>query len=220
MLDDDSRVGIADGARGLDEFLLLEREELRANEPGHRHPLQDPDDRDDHDEDPDLGPEHRPQRVAEEIDDDQQERQDREREKEIGEPHERVVEPAEVARERADRHPERDRDDHRGQADRDRDASTPERAREDVPAQVVGAERMVGGWPLQRLREVDRVHLGRPDIGADEGRDDEERKHYEPGHGELVAPELVPRVAPEGARRAKHVRLHRRRGEPGLGGRH
>ena len=74
---DDPPVGVPDGPRGFDELLLLEREELRAHQSRDRHPLQHADDGDDHDEDPELGTERRPQRVAEQIDDHQQKRQDR-----------------------------------------------------------------------------------------------------------------------------------------------
>ena len=47
----------AERARGLDELLLAQRQELGAHQPRHRHPAQAADHHDDQDEDAALGPE-------------------------------------------------------------------------------------------------------------------------------------------------------------------
>ena len=217
---DDREVRVADRACGLDELLLLEREELRAYKACDGHPLQQADDRHDHDEDPDLGAEGRAQHVAEEIDDDEQERKDRQRQEEIGEPHEGVVELVEVARQGPDERPERDRDEHRGEADRDRHATAPQGAREDVAPEIVGSERVIGRWPLERDRVIKCVDADGPEVRPDQGRDDQEGEHRQPGHGEPVTPELVPGVGPQGPRRPQHVGLDRGRREASLRCRH
>ena len=47
----------AERARGLDELLFAQRQELRAHQPRHRHPAQAADHDDDQDEDAALGAE-------------------------------------------------------------------------------------------------------------------------------------------------------------------
>ena len=54
----------AQRARGLDELLLAQREELRAHQPRHRHPAKAADHEHDQDEDADLGAEHRPSALS------------------------------------------------------------------------------------------------------------------------------------------------------------
>ena len=63
----------AQAARRLHEFLLAQRQELGADEAGDRHPAQAADHRHDQDEDAGLRPERLAERVAEEIDDQEQE---------------------------------------------------------------------------------------------------------------------------------------------------
>src|SRR5207248_1600206 len=71
-------------ARRLDELLLAERQELGAHQARDRHPAQAPDDRDDQDEYASLRAERLPQRVAEEVDDQQQQGEPRERQEHVG----------------------------------------------------------------------------------------------------------------------------------------
>jgi hypothetical protein len=69
------RSGEAPSARAaLDELLLAQGEELRPHQARHRHPAEAADDDDDQDEDADLRADPDFQRVAEEIDDQQEQR--------------------------------------------------------------------------------------------------------------------------------------------------
>ena len=64
-----------EAARRLDELLLAQRQELGADEPRHRHPAEAPDHHHDQDEDARLGAERLLQGVAEEVHDQEQERE-------------------------------------------------------------------------------------------------------------------------------------------------
>ncbi len=101
------------------------------------------DHRDDQDEDAELRPDQRLQRVAEQVDEQQQQRQLRQRQEQVGQPHQRSVDAAaRDAGERADDRADDDRHQHRREPDRERDASAVEHAREQILAEIVGAERM------------------------------------------------------------------------------
>ena len=76
---DDAQPRGPEGAGGLHELLLAQREELRAHQPRHRHPAESADHDYDQDEDAGLGSDERLQRIAEEIDDEEQQRQLRQR---------------------------------------------------------------------------------------------------------------------------------------------
>jgi hypothetical protein len=103
--------------RRLHELLLAQGEELRAHEPGHGHPAQPPDEDDDHDEDARFGAQRFRQHVAEEIHDEEQERELGQGEEEIGDPHERVVHRAAgLAGDGADGGAHRDGHEHGGDA--------------------------------------------------------------------------------------------------------
>ena len=67
--------GRAEGACRLDKFLFAQRQKLRAHQPRYRHPAERPDHRDNQDKDAEFGPHHLLQRVAKQIDDEQQHRQ-------------------------------------------------------------------------------------------------------------------------------------------------
>ena len=84
-------VGRAQAARRLDELLLAQREELGPHQARHRHPAKTADDADDQDEDAELRAHDLLHRVAEQVNDQQQERELREGEEEVGQPHQRVV---------------------------------------------------------------------------------------------------------------------------------
>ena len=124
---------------------------------------------------PTSGPTSALQRIAEEIDDEQQQRQLRQREEEIRQPHQRRVDAAaRDARDRADQHADDDRDQHRREPDRERDAPAVEHAREQVLAEVVGAERVLPRRTLQPRAEVDLVDRHLP-----EQRPDQHREHHD-----------------------------------------
>jgi hypothetical protein len=84
----------AQRSRRLHEFLLAQREELRAHQPRHRHPAEAADDADDQQEYADLGAERRLQAVAEQVDQQQQQRQLRQRQEQVRQPHQRRIHPA------------------------------------------------------------------------------------------------------------------------------
>ena len=176
--------------------------ELRPHEARHRHPAEAADHEDDEDEDPHLRSEGVLQRFAEQVDEDQQQRQPRQRQEEVGQPHQRGVDhPARDSGDGADRHADDHAHQHRREADRERDAPAVEQAREDVLAQVVGPERMLQRRRLQARAEVDLVDLQLPDQ-----RPDGDREHHEGEHGQrhqrhAMASEPTPGVGPEGRRR-------------------
>ena len=62
--------------------------------------------------------------------------------------------------------PTNDRDQHRGEADRERDTPAIDHARQNVLAEIVGAEGMRQRRPLQPRHEVDVVDLDPPDEAA------------------------------------------------------
>ena len=84
-------------------------------------------------------------------------------EEEIREPHERGVHAAaRGARHRADDHADDDRDQHRGEPDRDRDAAAVEHARKEVLPQIVGAEGVLAAkGPARRaLKSISLIGTG------------------------------------------------------------
>jgi hypothetical protein len=183
----------AEGARRLDEFLFAQREELGPDQARDRHPAEAADHEHDQDEDADLGAERRLQRLAKEIDQDQQQRQLRQRQEQVGHPHQGGVDgAARNAGDGADRHADEHRHQHRRQADRERDAAAVEHAREDVLAEVVGAERMGERRRRQARGEVDLVDLQRPDHRPEGDHQDHRRQDDEAEHRQLVAAKAAP----------------------------
>ena len=138
---DEAALAGAERARRLDELLLAQGQELGAHQPRHRHPAQAADDDDDEDEDAALRPEDGLEGVAEEIDHQQQQRQRRQRQEQVGEPHQaRADTAARHAGDGADDGADHDGDHHGGQADGERDAPAIEHARQQVLAEIVGAQ--------------------------------------------------------------------------------
>jgi hypothetical protein len=149
----------------------------------------------DQDEDADLGTECRLQRVAEQVDQDQQQRQLRQRQEQVGHPHQRRVDgAARDAGDRADRHADEERHQHRRQADGERDAAAVEHAREDVLAEVVGAERMDRGRRVQARREVDVVDRDLPDQRPERDHEHHHGEDDQPDDGEPVPAKAAPRL--------------------------
>ena len=193
-----ARLAGAERARRLDELLLAQREELRAHEPRHRHPAQAADDDDDQDEDAALRPEHALEGVLEEIDHEQQQRQRRQRQEEVGEPHQAGADrAARHAGNGADDGADDDGDDHGGEADRQRDAPAVEHARQQVLAEIVGAERMRPRGPLEARREIDLVDRHAPQRTARAGSPATITIRMMPlANGQAVAAEPPPRLQP------------------------
>jgi hypothetical protein len=136
--------------------------------------------------------------VAEEIHDEEQERELRQGEEEIGDPHERVVHRAAgLARDGADGGAHRDGHEHGGDTDGERNAATVEHAREQVLPEVVRAHRVRPRRRLELRLEVDLVDRHAVDQGA---REDGKHHDGEGGRaegGEAVPAEAAPRVGRE-----------------------
>jgi hypothetical protein len=126
---------------------------------------------------------------------DEGERQDQPREcqEDVGEAHQNVVDPAaDIAGHRADQ----DADGHHQDADQPddvkRDPRAPDDALVDVPAQLVGAEPMLGA---RRQQAVGEMLLGPVSLGQErrqggdqhQGRDDQQ-----PDHGDRIGAERAP----------------------------
>src|SRR5215207_9823379 len=83
------------------------------------------------------------------------EQQDREGEHDVGQPREHRVDPsAEVPGEQPDRDADEHREAGRDERDLERDARAVDRAREDVPAETVDAERVLTGRAGRRPEDV------------------------------------------------------------------
>src|SRR5207249_12208719 len=188
-------------ARRLDELLLAERQELGAHQARDRHPAQAPDDRDDQDEYASLRAERLPQRVAEEVDDQQQQGEPRERQEHVGDAHQRVVDlAAHEPRRRANRGPDRDRDQHRRDPHGERDAASIEHARQQILAEVVGAERVAPGRALELGLEVDFVDRVAPHQWTGQYREHHRHQDDAADHGEVVATETASSLEPQRGR--------------------
>ena len=150
----------------FDELLLPQREELRAHQSRHDHPPERADRRDDQNEDTEFGPDQRLQRVAEQVHDQQQHWQWRQRQEQVGQPHQSGIHAA--ARhtgERADDGADDDGHRHGRQPDGQRYPAAVDHAGQQVLAEIVGAERMRQAWSLQLGCEIDVVDLGGPHQG-------------------------------------------------------
>ena len=167
-------------ARRLDELPLLERQEGGAHEPRGRHPVQDADDRHDQQEDAELRAERARAACRGTDRDHQQQRQDRQRQEHVGEPHERVVEPAPKKPAIAPTNVPTDRDEHGDEPDRERDPAAPQHAGQHVAAEVVRAERVRRDGPCSDSVKSMAFDRRARDERADEGEDDQEDERHEP----------------------------------------
>ena len=150
--------GRAEAARGFHELLLAQREELSADEARHRHPAQPTDHDDDQNEHAGFGAERFLQRLAKEIDEQEQQGKAGETEEQVRDAHQRVVHGApRVAGRGADEDTHGDGDQHGRHADGERDPAAVEHAGQHVLPQVIGAERMRPRRPFQLGLEVDLV---------------------------------------------------------------
>ena len=132
MPDDERRVPGAGGARRLHEFALFHRKHLGSDEARHRRPS---DDAERHEERYDSRRDNRYDR------DEKEERGIRERD--VGEPHDGGVDlAAEISRERAEDEAENERNRPREKPDPERYPGPVQNARENVPAERIGPERM------------------------------------------------------------------------------
>ena len=121
------------------------------------------------------------------------ERQDqrRERQEDVGDPHQHRVEPAaEVAGERPDREPDRPDDDRDQRDDRQRDPRAVDDAAEHVAPDLVGAEEVRAARRLQHRRQVLQVGVLRRDQRREHRHHDQHRDHHQPEGRRGVAREV------------------------------
>ena len=129
----DGQVAHADGPGALGELLVLERQDVRADDPRQLHPAQHADH---HDEGPGIG--------AEQDGEHDHEEHDRDAEQGVGHAHDQGVEPAAVvASDGAEPGPDGDGDDRGQDTDREGDAGRVHQAGEEIAADLVGAEGML-----------------------------------------------------------------------------
>src|SRR5438874_576783 len=193
----------------LDELALLEREHLTAHEARHADPVHD---RDGHEDEKQATLDVAERGVAQRRHEDEEEKQIRERVDDVGEAHQDLIGPAAVeAREKADRHANKEDDRNRHEPDEHRDLRRPQKTREDVTAELVAAERICRERVFrarpdrlhQRIRRVlferilEPAELRHERHGGGEDHEDDHDDH--PDDGGLVAEEPVPRVLPERA---------------------
>ena len=107
----------ADAAGGQHKLLVLDGENLTPDDAGHLHPAREPDDDHDEDEDAEVGTERLLEWLPEQHNRDQQRRQDRQGEKQVGDAHEQPVNPAEIPGQDADGRPNEHAEEHGGKAD-------------------------------------------------------------------------------------------------------
>ena len=194
----------AEAARRLDEFLLAQRQELRADEPRHRHPAQPADDDDDENEHADLGAERLSQDVAEQVDHQEQQRELGQGQEQVGDAHERVVHgAAKLAGGGSDHHADRDRDEHRGDSHRQRDAAAVEHAGQQILSEVVRPERVRPRGAAELRLEIDVVDRHPVDGGAGDDGHDHREQHDGAERGQPMAPEAAEPFVPERGRRCR-----------------
>ena len=174
---DDPPVRGAQRAGRLDELLLAQGQDLAAHDARDVGPV---DDRDDHDDDGEAGLDEaveaalragagRRQAEAEE--------QDREGQHHVDGARQQRVDPAAVeAGQQADDRADEDGDAGRDQGHLERDAGAVDRAREDVAAEAVDAERMLGGRAGRRAEDVERLRALHARAGRAGDLDDQRRE--------------------------------------------
>ena len=183
----------ADRARREHEVVLALGEDRAAHQPREDRDLRHADR--DHDlEEP--GAEHR--------DDPDREQQAGDREHDVRQAHDHAVDdPAEVARDRAEHHADREADRDRDDADQEREARAVEDPRELVAPLLVDPEPVVGrraraAAPAEP-REIAGARILRCEQRREDGADDEEPDEREADQRSRVPAQARPRVAPEAA---------------------
>ncbi len=115
------------------------------------------------------------------------------------------TQPPGIARDRADEQPDREADGDRDDPDQKRIASAVHDPREQVAAERVDSEEVLGGRPRAAAPVEKREILMERVVGGDqrrEERDEDERPHHEePDDGTVVVAQPPPGLRPEAARR-------------------
>jgi hypothetical protein len=172
------------------------------------------DDDDDEDEDAALRPEHHLEGILEEIHHEQEQRQLRQRQEQVGEPHQGGADgAARHARDGADDGAHADGDEHGGEPHGQRNSPAIDHARQKVLAEVVGAERMRPRRSLQARREVDLVDRHPPHERSQRNRQHHHDQDRAARQCQAVAAEPAPGVQPR--REMRGAGLH---GGAGLNG--
>ena len=216
-----ARGGGAERARGLDKLLLAQAEELGSHQACHGHPAKATDDRHNQDEDARLQSKQRLQRLTKQENQQQQQRQLRQAQKQVGDPHQHVVDPtARDASDGANQDPHRDRHEHGCHAHGQRDAPAVQHAGQQVTAQVIGAHQVCGRRIDQPRLEVDIV-----DADLVEQRPQQHRQHQraEQPQAEIrhaMALEAPPGLGPGRDAQAAGAVVRPARGRLAPGGRH
>ncbi len=181
--------------RSEHELPLFDRQHFAANDARGLHPAGDADDGHDQDENADLRPQDGAQRIAEQHDADQQQWQNRQRQEEIGQPHQRAVEPLEETGQDADAGSEGQRQRHGGDAHRKRKPPASQHPGEHVAAQVVGAQRVGERHALVLGLVVDVLRINTVDDGPEQHRQGNQGEDRRAAQRALMAPELLPDIS-------------------------
>ena len=132
--------------------------------------------------------------VPEQHDGDKQQRQNRQSQEKVGQPHQRAVEPLEEAGQHAHASTEGQRKRHGGDAHRQGKPSAGQHAGEHVAAEVVRAQRMGERHALVLGPVVEVLRIDAVDHGAEQHRHRNQGEHRGAAQGPFVAPELPPDV--------------------------
>ncbi len=212
MAENDARVAVAEGARGLDVFHFLHAHDLAAHDARHGEPLDRADGGEEaHDfanaleiaqqgELAQPGVEGVHGLLQEDHDEDDKDRE-RQGVEDVHHAHEEGVgAAADIAGNRAVGDPDEERD-HRGdEADHERDSAAVEQAREEVASELVGAQPVFCGRGSGAAREI-LVGVAVVEEGRHGDAGEGEHEHEDArDHGQAVAPEAQPRVAPRRVR--------------------
>ena len=184
MEKDDPEIPGADHPRGLNEVPLLERDEIRPDEPGHPHPAGQAD----HDHDvPDGGLQQR--------DHGQNEEEGRKAEHDVHEPHDhRVHPPAVVAGHRPEHRPDQDGNPGRHETHFQRNPRPPDHPGEDIPPERIRTKGVPPRGRRKDVLQVDRVRIVRGKPGRKQG-DDEQQDNDDASHDRHpVLPESFPEI--------------------------
>ena len=195
----DAQVGQAGGARRLDIGLVLHHQRRAARQPREdRNGV-------DRDRDDRVG-----QAGAEHADDHDREQHARKGEQHVDQPHDHGVDAAaDIARHDADRHADRHRERDREHAFDQRDARAVDDAREQVAAELVGAEPVLGRRRHQHVHQVVLVGIvgrdqRREDAAEHEHQHDREPRQREPRAAQLPQREARRAVAGDARARSSH----------------
>ena len=147
-------------------------------------------------EDPALRSESRVEWIAEQKDDHEQKREQRQCEKEIRKAHERTVQRFEVTSQNPDQGTQNQRNQHRSHAHGHRNLSSRHHAGQNVTSQLIRAKWVIKAGSLIAGPDIDEgcINIIKP---RSQKRGENNSEEYDcPGHSPLVAAELAPDIRP------------------------